>query len=322
MNKAPKLYLAPMEGVATWFFRKALSKIGGFDECCTEFIRVPINGLCKSLAKAYPKNCTNPIPQAAQIMGSDPDLMAEMTFYLNERGAPRIDLNCGCPSNVVTGKGAGSSLLKTPDHIFKILSKMKAASHVPVTAKIRSGFEDTSLMKENMLAVQDAGCDFITIHPRTKVQGYTGKADRSVIAFAKQLLKIPVVGNGDILTVEDAKEMLEQTKCDAIMIGRGALKNPWIFHEIKKAFEMPYKIPSFQETENYIQNYIDLMPQNVSEKGKIAMLKQFFGYFFWTDSLMTTVRKEMLRKEYTDTFDFIQFNLPHLKTLFEEKGIN
>ena len=152
MNKIPKLFLAPMEGVASDFFRKAISTIGGFDECCTEFLRVPINANCKSLAKEYVSNNTAPIPQAAQIMGSDPILLAEMTHYLIERGAPRVDLNCGCPSNVVTGKGSGSSLLKTPDLIFKILSAMKSVSkNTPITAKIRAGYEDTSLLEDNLL---------------------------------------------------------------------------------------------------------------------------------------------------------------------------
>ena len=164
MQKCPKLYLAPMEGVATWFFRKAITQIGGFDECCTEFIRVPSNGACRSLANSYNKDHTFPIAQAAQIMGSIPSLMQEMTGYLIEKGAPRIDLNCGCPSNVVTGKGSGSSLLKTPDLIYEILCAMKKISTVPITAKVRIGYEDTTLFEENIKAVEEAGCSFITIH--------------------------------------------------------------------------------------------------------------------------------------------------------------
>lgn len=319
MNKPPKLYLAPMEGVATSFFRKAISSIGGFDECCTEFIRVPVNAVCKSLAKAYKYNTTAPIPQAAQIMGSDPELMMEMTYHLAERGAPRIDLNCGCPSNVVTGKGAGSSLLKTPELIYKILKAMKSATSIPVTAKVRSGFEDTSLLLENLHAVESAGCNFITIHPRTKVQGYTGKADWSIIKKAKEFLNIPVVGNGDILTISDVEEILRYTACDAIMIGRGALKNPWIFHEIKNHFGVTTEPYSFLKTEEYIKQYIQLMPIGTSMEGKISMLKQLFGYFFWTDALMQTSRKEMLRRIYSSAEEFLDLNLPILKALFEEK---
>lgn len=320
MRSCPKLYLAPMEGVGTWFFRKAFARIGGFDECSTEFIRVPSNGLCKSLAKAYPVGCTFPIPQAAQIMGSDPALLAEMTFYLTERNAPRIDLNCGCPSNTVTGKNAGSGLLQTPDKIYTILKAMRQATSVPVTAKVRSGFLDTSLLKENLLAVQEAGASFITIHPRTKVQGYTGQADWSVIKMAKELLHIPVVGNGDILSAEDAHRMLSFTNCDALMIGRGALKNPWIFHEIKRSFGVESRPFCLDELKAYIAYFVELIPDHASERGKVALLKQLFGYLFWTDELFETVRKQMLRTEYQDCSDFLALNLPFLKTRFVENG--
>jgi nifR3 family TIM-barrel protein len=321
MRNCPKLYLAPMEGVATSFFRKAISLIGGFDECCTEFIRVPINANCKSLAKTYDKNTTFPIPQAAQIMGIDPLLLQEVTAHLIERGAPRIDLNCGCPSNVVTGKGAGSSLLKTPDLIYQILKKMKEVSQVPITAKIRSGYEDTSLLLENLKAVEESGADFITIHPRTKMQGYTGKADWNVIKFAKEHLKIPVVGNGDIETFDDVQSILNLTKCDAIMIGRGALKNPWIFQEIKSHFKNPHESYSFDKTETFIRTYLNLMPNDVTIQGAVAMLKQLFGYFFW-QPLWMEKRKEMLRGVYRDTEQFLEINLPLLKALFEEKHTN
>src|SRR5690242_20501373 len=114
----PYLFLAPMEGVGDKPFRKAMASIGGFDEAVTEFIRVPCNAHVESLAKIYEAEELSPIPLAAQIMGSDPYLMAEMGKELVKRGAKRIDINCGCPSNTVTGKGAGSSLLKNPDHLF------------------------------------------------------------------------------------------------------------------------------------------------------------------------------------------------------------
>lgn len=322
MKKCPKLYLAPMEGVATWFFRKAIAQIGGFDECCTEFIRVPSNGASRSLAQSYNKDHTTPIPQAAQIMGSIPSLMQEMTGYLIERGAPRIDLNCGCPSNVVTGKGSGSSLLKAPDLIFEILQSMKKISSVPITAKVRIGYEDTKLFIENIKAVEAAGSDFITIHPRTKAQGYTGKADWSYIKQAKEILNIPVVGNGDILTIADAKAMLEKTGCDALMIGRGALKNPWIFHEIKRSFDPTHEFrKNFDQTELFIRSYLQMIPKKVTVDGKIAMLKQLFGYLFWTEELFLTKRKEMLRGCYHNEEHFLELNLPILQTIFEEKTL-
>src|ERR1700733_2263762 len=140
VNGCPFLLLAPMEGVGDRSFRKAMASIGGFDEAVTEFIRVPTNAHVKSLAKVYQANETTPIPLAAQIMGSDPDLMGAMAHEIATRGAPRIDLNCGCPSNTVTGRGAGSSLLKDPNLLFQNAQAMVRAVPVPVTLKMRSGY--------------------------------------------------------------------------------------------------------------------------------------------------------------------------------------
>jgi len=151
----PTLLLAPMEGLGDLTFRRAMATIGGFDQACTEFLRVPMNAHIPSLAKRYNPKDTYPIPQAAQLMGSDPILMAEMAKAVAERGAPRIDLNCGCPSNTVTGRGAGSSLLKDPNHLHKVAKAMVDAVNIPVTAKLRSGFEDISLFKENIIAAQE-----------------------------------------------------------------------------------------------------------------------------------------------------------------------
>ena len=194
-KSAPLLFLAPMEGVGDRPFRKTLASIGGFDWACTEFIRVSTTPHIPSLLKHYEPDDTAPILQAAQIMGSIPEFMAEMAVGLAAKGAPRIDLNCGCPSNTVTGKGAGSSLLKTPELLHKIAKSMVDAVSVPVTAKLRAGFSDTSLFRENLLAAEEAGIAFLTLHPRTKEDGYGPPARWDLIREAKQLLKIPVIGN-------------------------------------------------------------------------------------------------------------------------------
>lgn len=184
-------------------FRKAMAFVGGFDEAVTDFLRVPTNAHVKSLACQYQVDEITPIPLAAQIMGSDPDLMAAMAKEIEKRGAPRIDLNCGCPSNTVTGRGAGSSLLKDPTFLYENAKAIVKAVSIPVTVKMRSGFEDTSLFKENLLAAQESGISYLTLHPRTKLEGYGPPANWDLIAEAKRFLKIPVVGNGDILKVED-----------------------------------------------------------------------------------------------------------------------
>ncbi|MGH2638436.1 MAG: tRNA dihydrouridine synthase, partial [Rhabdochlamydiaceae bacterium] len=189
----PYLFLAPMEGLGDRPFRKAMASIGGFDEAVTEFIRVPRNAHIPSLATIYDAAELSPLPLAAQIMGAEAELVAEMGRELVQRGARRIDLNCGCPSNTVVGKGAGSSLLKEPSLLHDIAKALVKATDVPVTIKMRSGFEDTSLLKENLLAAQESGIRFLTLHPRTKVDGYGPPAQWNLIAFAKSILKIPVV---------------------------------------------------------------------------------------------------------------------------------
>jgi tRNA-dihydrouridine synthase C len=307
-NFSCPLFLAPMEGLGDLAFRKAAAVIGGFDWACTEFIRVSQNPYIPGLAKEYSPDDTAPIPQAAQLMGSDPTNMALMAKAIEKRGAPRIDLNCGCPSNTVTGKGAGSSLLKTPEHLHAVLCAMVQAVSVPVTAKLRSGFSDTSLFRENILAAQEAGIAFLTLHPRTKEDGYGPPARWDLIAEAKQILKIPLIGNGDILTVDDALRMREQTKCDGLMIGRGAAANPWIFQEIKARFRgEEYKRP-----EGALRAYFDSFLSGCTElplRNKISKLKQLINFM----AKANPRRLEILSRTYDHERDFVAFSLPILE---------
>jgi tRNA-dihydrouridine synthase C len=314
-NGCPCLLLAPMEGIGDRPFRKAMSSIGGFDQACTEFLRVPTNAHVISLAKRYQAMDTFPIPQAAQIMGSDPDLMAEMACELAKRGAPRIDLNCGCPSNTVTGRGAGSSLLKDPSLLHQIAKGMvKGVPHLPVTAKLRSGFEDTSLFKENLLAAQESGIAFLTLHPRTKVDGYGPPARWDLIAEAKQLLSIPVIGNGDILTVEDALRMLKETNCDGLMIGRGSLINPFIFQEIRAHFSnQPFK-QDFQALNQFLEIFIQEMEkEEMVLRTQINKLKQLAGFLCKSNPWLYEKRALILTSTYQDAHDFLDRFRPLLK---------
>lgn len=306
----PYLLLAPMEGVGDRAFRRAMAAMGGFDEACTEFMRVPMNAHVVSLAKRYVATETYPIPQAAQLMGSDPILMADMAQEVVKRGAHRVDLNCGCPSNTVTGRGAGSSLLKEPDHLYQVAKAMVDAVQVPVTAKLRSGFADTTLFKENLLAAQASGIGYLTLHPRTKVDGYGPPARWDLIAAAKQLLKIPVVGNGDILTVEDAVSMLKQTNCDALMIGRGSVINPFIFHEIKAYYSgIPFQ-RSWEKFMLFLNTFIVDIPAEMTLRGKLNKIKQLFGFLFKANSWLLEQRKAILTSNYPSIESFLDFALP------------
>jgi nifR3 family TIM-barrel protein len=309
----PYLFLAPMEGVGDRCFRKAMASVGGFDEAVTEFIRVPINAHVKSLAKVYDAKETLPIPLAAQLMGSDPGLVAEMAKEIESKGAPRIDLNCGCPSNTVTGKGAGSSLLKDPSTLYNIASTLVKSVSVPVTIKMRSGYEDISLFKENLLAAQDSGVRFITLHPRTKVEGYTPPAKWELIAEAKRLLTIPVVGNGDILTVENAVKMLKMTACDALMVGRGAVINPFLFHQIKAYFAGTLYRPTWEALERYFHVYLSEIPSEMPMRNKISKMKQLMSFLFKGSEALLKQRQTMLTSSCACVDSFLDFALPLLK---------
>lgn len=297
----PRLFLAPMEGLGDAPFRLALSKVGGFDEATTEFIRVPKNAHVCSLAKVYDPHLTAPIPQAAQIMGSDPALMAAMAWQLERRGAPRIDINCGCPSNVVVGRHAGSSLLKVPSHLGKLAAAVVGAVKIPVSLKMRTGFEDTSLFEDNVLAAQSAGISFLTLHARTKVDGYKPPAYWEYIARAKQLLSIPLIGNGEIWTVEDARRMLQETGCDGLMVGRGAAADPWIFHKIRASFGGAEPVPS----EQFLEDFFAANAALVTEKVQINKLKQICRYLFGQKGMLNDQINLILRAEISSPRAFL-----------------
>lgn len=339
-NGCPFLILAPMEGVGDRSFRQAIGTIGGFDEAVQDFLRVPKNAHILSLATAYVADELSPIPLAPQLMGSDPDLMAEMAQEMEKRGAHRVDLNCGCPSNTVVGRGAGSSLLKEPDHLYAVAKGMKSATSIPITIKMRSGYEDTSLFEENLFAAQESGASFITLHPRTKVEGYHPPAKWELIAKAKKLLQIPVVGNGDILTVNDALQMLKMTRCDGLMIGRGSVINPFLFQEIKAHFRQNVteqsklklvhssrigeshltKTSSSRhdflhgaKLENYLHTYLQKISGNTSNRTKINKLKQLLGFLFKGSEELFAKRQEILTSQPSCAESLLEFALFQIK---------
>ncbi|MCH9617054.1 MAG: tRNA-dihydrouridine(16) synthase [Chlamydiia bacterium] len=297
-----------MEGLGNYSFRNALALIGGFDEATREFISVPKGAHVKSLAKKFSFEDTDPIPQAAQVMGSDPDTLAAMTEELIARGAKRVELNVGCPSNTVTGNGSGSSLLQNPEHLHKILSKMVKVSSVPLTAKLRSGYLDTTLFEENLLAAESAGISHLTLHPRTKLEGYKGFANLDLIKKAKEILSIPLIGNGDIKSREDAEYMLAYTGCDGLMVGRGAVINPWIFHEIKGNAH----IEDFDRTLTFLERFYE----NVclyAPKNQTGQMKGLFSFLFQRNDALLVKRKDMLRNREKDPRAFFEYCIDALR---------
>ncbi len=316
-NGCPYLFLAPMEGVGDRCFRKAMATVGGFDEAVRDFIRVPLQAHVKSLANVYEADELSPIPLAAQIMGSEPELMAEMAHELWLRGAHRIDVNCGCPSNVVTGRGAGSSLLKDPRSLFDVVSAVVKAVPIAVTVKMRSGFDDTSKFSENIRAAEESGVKFITLHPRTKADGYKAHARWDLIALAKSMLKIPLVGNGDICSVKDAIDILRLTNCDALMIGRGSIMNPFIFHQIKGHFAQKTYQPSYELLEKFLLVFIDELAKEFPMRLRVNKVKQLLNFLFM-DSRLLERKQEVMRTAFLEPHDLLNFAAPFLKECWQK----
>ncbi len=313
--KCPYLQLAPMEGIGDRSFRKAMASIGGFDEAVRDFLRVPRQAHSQSLVRDYEPEEIAPIPLAAQIMGAEPEAMAEVAFALERKGAHRIDVNCGCPSSTVTGKGAGSSLLKEPKFLHEVVQAVVRAVSIPVTVKMRSGFEDTALFQENLFAAQESGIAYLTLHPRTKVDGYGPPARWDLIAEAKSLLKIPVVGNGDILTVEDALRMLYTTRCDGLMIGRGSIMNPFLFHQIRAHFAQKTYIPRWEALSLYFDTYLATLAEaGAPVKTCGSKLKQLFSFIF-KDARLLDRRQALLASSHEEPAQFLQ----SAKMIIEER---
>lgn len=226
--------LAPMAGVCNSAFRKIIKEMG----CSLVFAEmVSDKGMIYNSKKTkemlYFEECERPIAQ--QIFGSDKDTFVEAAKMVYDIMKPDIiDINMGCPVPKVAVKSqAGAALLKSPDKIRDIVKAVVEAVPVPITVKIRSGWDSNSINAVEVAKIcEEAGASAITIHGRTRSQGYSGKADLDIIKAVKESVSIPVIGNGDIVSVETAKNMLEYTGCDAIMIGRGVLGNPWLMKEI------------------------------------------------------------------------------------------
>lgn len=232
-----KLILAPMAGVTDLPFR-LLCKEQGAALCCMEMVSAKgiyyNNKNTESLLTVDERER----PVSLQLFGSDPEIMGQMTAKIDYRNYDILDINMGCPVPKVVNNGDGSALMKNPVLAGKIIESMVKNSSKPVTVKIRKGFDDEHINAVEMAHVaEESGAAAVAVHGRTREQYYSGKADWSIIADVKSAVKIPVIGNGDILDAKDVIAMKEQTGCDGFMIGRGAQGNPWIFHQILHYFE-------------------------------------------------------------------------------------
>ncbi|MFY0641829.1 MAG: tRNA-dihydrouridine synthase [Bermanella sp.] len=236
-----KLALAPMEGLVDVHMRTLLTRNNAFDYCVTEFLRITNQLLPERVfTRICPEALNNwqtpsGTPVHLQLLGGEPQPMAENACRGIELGAPVVDVNFGCPSKFVCNSVGGSILLKDPENLFKVLSAMRKAmpAQIPLTAKMRLGYEDKSLAIENAQAVEAAGASMLCIHARTKVEGYKPPAHWQWIAKVKEQVSIPIMANGEIWTVEDYLTCVRASECDDIMLGRGAIATPDLALQIR-----------------------------------------------------------------------------------------
>lgn len=238
-----RLLLAPMEGLLDFVLRDVLTRVGGVDRCVSEFIRVSGSALPDRVFLSYMPELLNGsktlsgVPVRAQLLGSDPDWMAENAANLARLQPEGIDLNFGCPARTVNRHGGGASMLQDPESIAKLVSAVRKAvpAHLPVSAKMRMGFNDKNLMRECALAMVEGGACELVVHARTKAEGYRPPAYWELIPEITSVVKVPVVANGEIWTVQEALRCREQSGCSDLMLGRGSVADPGLALALRAA---------------------------------------------------------------------------------------
>ena len=274
------LALGPMAGVTDLPFR-LLCKEMGCNMLYTEMVSAKAILYKNKNTKELLNIDKNEHPVGVQLFGSDPDIMAQIAAQVEEGECDFIDINMGCPVPKIVNNGEGSALLKQPKLVEEILTKMVKAVNKPVTVKIRKGFENGTVYAVEIAKIAEScGVSAIAVHGRTREQYYSGKADWDVIKDVKKAVKIPVIGNGDIYSAEDAKAMKEYTGCDGLMVARGARGNPWIFREIKEYLENGNVIdkPTINDIREMIIRHAKML---VDYKGEYTGIREMRKHIAW-----------------------------------------
>ncbi|GIT83864.1 MULTISPECIES: tRNA dihydrouridine synthase [Acinetobacter] len=242
-----KLILAPMEGLTDPIMRDVITSVGSFDWCVTEFIRVTDSILPDHIYHTYcPELLTNGktaagTPVHVQFLGNNPEMLAANAAKVAAMGAPAIDMNFGCPAKTVNRHRGGSVLLDEPEVVYELVKAVRDAvpAHIPVSAKMRLGYMDRNFMLENAHAIEDAGAAWVTVHARTKADGYTPPAFWDQLRPIREALKINVIANGEIWNNADAKQCQLESGCEDLMIGRGAVTTPDLTQCIRQNSDLP-----------------------------------------------------------------------------------
>jgi nifR3 family TIM-barrel protein len=272
--------LAPLAGITNLPFR-LLAKASGCGLVCSEMISA--NGLVHRSPKTHEllESRIEEKPISVQIFGSDPHIMAEAAVMVEASGADILDVNLGCAVKKVLKTGSGAALMKTPNKAEKIFSAVRKAINIPFTVKMRAGWDKSGSEAFTIAKVAEAvGVDGITVHPRLATQGFGGKADWSLISAIKNSVSIPVIGNGDIITPEDVLTMKKETGCDAVMIGRAAIGNPWLFSQVMSLLNGQERVsPDLAERFDAMTRYLNISIECFGEKRACRMMRSHLGWF-------------------------------------------
>jgi len=275
----PAHILAPMAGITDTVFRRFIKRLGGCGLIMTEF--VSSEGMLRHNVRSgrYLYYTEEERPITGQVFGADPDRLADAARMIEDLGFDLVDLNLGCPAKKVV-KCGGSGLLRDLPLLGQILEKIRSAVTIPFTIKVRAGWSDEEIVAVDVARMaESAGVEAVAVHPRTRVQGFSGRANWQIIRDVKQAVRIPVIGNGDVLTPHDAEALHEQTGCDAVMIGRAAATNPWIFRQMNEYFRTgSYREATESDRYQLIRTYYGMLAEEETA-GAIGKMKQFASWF-------------------------------------------
>lgn len=277
----PPLILSPMAGVTDYTFRRLIKRRGGVGLVVSEFISV--EGLTRNnpKSKRQMRFDESERPFAVQIFGGQPERMAMGAEMAEEVGADIVDVNCGCPAPKVVKNGGGSGLLREPERLETILKAIKRSISIPLTLKLRTGYTESTINVVDVAKMaEQCGVEHIQVHGRTREQGYKGLANWEIIRQVKEAVSVPVSGNGDVTNIENGMKRWRESGTDGILIGRGAMQNPWIFRQFEDVLEgrEPYR-PDVTEKKAVLLEFFEMCLDEMPELVALGKMKQLAGQF-------------------------------------------